>query len=102
MLGDFDGRRFSYNDSERGERTRETSATLEETLNTDWLTEQDAELLEGLMVSTNVEVVENADTDYTQGVVIADNSFVRKTVANDKMIQYTIKIKYANPLNTNS
>ena len=54
------------------------------------------------MVSTNVEVVENADTDYTQGVVIADNSFVRKTVANDKMIQYTIKIKYANPLNTNS
>ena len=86
----------------RGKQTRQTTATLKETLNTDWITEQDAQLLEGLIMSTNVEMVENADTDYTQGVMVTDTSFVRKTVANDKMIQYTIKIEYANNINTNS
>ena len=54
-------------------------------------------------MSTNVEVIENADTDYTVPVMVTDTSFVRKTVANDKIqIQYTIQIEYANPLNTNS
>ena len=47
-------------------------------------------------------MVENADTEFTQGVMVTDTSFVRKTVANDKMIQYTIKIEYANNINTNS
>ena len=102
MIGTFDQSRFSYNDSQRGQTTRQTSAILEETLNTDWITEQDAQLLEKLMVSTNVEMVENADTTYTQGVMVTDSSFVRKTIANDKMIQYTIKIQYANNINTNS
>ena len=102
LIGEFNQSRFSYSNSSRGENTRQTSATLEETLNTDWITEQDAELLEKLIVSTNVEIVENSDTEFTQGVMVADSSFVRKTIANDKMIRYTIKIKYANPLNTNS
>ena len=53
-------------------------------------------------MSTDVQIVENADTDFTEGVMITDNSFVKKTVANDKMIKYTINIEYANPVNTNS
>ena len=102
MLGNFGEEKYSYADTQRGEKTRQTTATLEETLNTDWITEQDAQLLEGLIMSTNVEIVENADTEFSQGVMVTDSSFVRKTVANDKMIQYTIKIKYANNINTNS
>tara|TARA_R110000824_G_scaffold296451_4_gene484721 strand:- start:1632 stop:3146 length:1515 start_codon:yes stop_codon:yes gene_type:complete len=102
MLGNFNREYFTYNDSQRGKATRQTTAMLQETLNTDWLTEQDAQLLEKLLVSTNVEMVENADTTYTQPVMVTDSSFVRKTVANDKMIQYTIKIDYANNINTNS
>ena len=48
-------------------------------------------------------MIENSDTTYTVGVMVTDSSFVRKTQANDGMrIQYTIKIEYANPLNTNS
>ena len=54
-------------------------------------------------MSTNVQIVENADTDYTVPVLITDKSIVRKTQANDGVkIQYTINIEYANPLNTNS
>ena len=53
-------------------------------------------------MSTDVYIVENADTTYTEPVMITDSSFVRKTVANNKMIQYVINIEYANPVNTNS
>ena len=49
-----------------------------------------------------VDIVENMDTEFTQGVVITDSSFIKKTSANDKLIQYTINIEYANPINTNS
>ena len=53
-------------------------------------------------MSTDVYIVENDDTTYTEAVMVTDSSFVKKTVANDKMIQYTINIEYANPINTNS
>ena len=66
-------------------------------------TQKPIKLLEKLIISNDVFIVENADTDYTVPVIIRDSSFVRKTVANDKVkIQYTIQIEYANPLNTNS
>ena len=58
--------------------------------------------MEKLIMSTDVYIVENEDTEFTQGVMITDSSIVKKTVANDKMIQYTIQIEYANPINTNS
>ena len=53
-------------------------------------------------MSTNVYIIENSDTEFTQGVLITDSSIVKKTVANDRLIQYTINIEYANPINTNS
>ena len=76
---------------------------LRETLNTDWISEEETTLLESLLMSTNVNIIENADTTYTVPVMITDTNFVRKTVANEGVkIQYTINIEYANPLNTNS
>ena len=102
IMGKFNASKWYYNNTMRGKKTRQVTAVLKETLNTDWITEQDANLLEKLIMSTDVYIVENADTTYTQGVMITDSSFVRKTRANDKMIQYTIQIEYANPINTNS
>ena len=102
MLGDFNNTMYSYDNFGRGKKTRTTTAILKETLQTDWISEADAVLLENLIMSTNVQIVENADTDYTVPVMVSDKSFVKKTVANDKMIKYTINIEYANPINTNS
>ena len=102
IMGRFNASKWYYNNTMRGKKTRQTTAILKETLNTDWITEQDGNLLEKLIMSTDVYIVENTDTTYTEGVMITDSSFVRKTRANDKMIQYTIKIEYANPINTNS
>tara|TARA_R100000655_G_scaffold34536_2_gene67197 strand:- start:6211 stop:7674 length:1464 start_codon:yes stop_codon:yes gene_type:complete len=102
MLGTFNKSRWRYNNTQRGKTTRQTTAILKETIQTDWISEQDANLLEKCIYSTDVYVVENADTTYTEGVIVTDSSFVKKTVANDRLIQYTINIEYANPINTNS
>ena len=102
IVGRFNASKWYYNNTMRGKKTREVTAVLKETLNTDWIPESQAELLEKLIMSSSVYIIENADTTYTEPVTITDSSFVRKTVANDKMIQYTIQIEYANPINTNS
>jgi len=86
----------------RGITTRQTTAILKEQLNTDWITENEGILIEKLIMSTNVEIVQNVDTEFTQGVIITDSNYIKKTSANDKLIQYTINIEYANPINTNS
>ena len=102
MLGTFNKSLWRYNNTQRGKTTRQTTAILKETLNTDWITEAQGSLIEKLIMSADVYIVENADTTYTEPVIITDTSFVKKTSANDKMIQYTINIEYANPVNTNS
>jgi len=102
IMGRFNASKWYYNNTMRGKKTREVTAVLKETLNTDWMTEDQAFLLEKLVMSTDVYIVENADTEFTQGVMIADSSIVKKTRANDKLIKYTIQIEYANNVNTNS
>ena len=102
MIGTFNKSKWRYNNTQRGKTTRQTTAILKETIQTDWISEQDANLLEKCIYSTDVYIVENAETDFTEAVVVTDSSFVKKTVANDKLIQYTINIEYANPINTNS
>ena len=102
MLGTFNKSQWRYNNTQRGKTTRRTTAVLTETINTDWIKEEDTILIEKLIMSTDVYIVENSDTDFTEGVLITDSSFIKKTTANDKMIQYTINIEYANPVNTNS
>lgn len=102
LIGTYNKSVWRYNDTQRGKTTRQTTASLKETLNTDWLSENEATLMEKLLMSTNVYIIENSDTEFTQGVLITDSSIVKKTVANDRLIQYTINIEYANPINTNS
>ena len=102
MIGDFNRTKYSYNNFEGGKKVSRTTASLSETLNTDWITEDEAVLLENLMKATKVNIVENDYTTYTVPVLVTDTNFIKKTVANDKMIKYTINIEYANPINTNS
>ena len=102
VLGTFNKSTWRYDNTQRGKTTRRTSAILKETLQTDWIAEELSPFIEKLIYSKNVQIVENKDTEFTEGVIVTDSSFVRKTKANDKLIQYTINIEYANPINTNS
>ena len=102
LLGNFGGEYYSYNNTGRGKTTRKTTSILKETLNTEFINDQEAQLLESLFTSTRVDIVENDDTSYTESVIITDTSFVKKTIANNRLVQYTINIEYANPRNTNN
>ena len=102
LIGTFNKSKWRYDDYQRGTTVRQTTAKLKETLNTDWITEEQATLIEKLLMSTDVYVIENADTEFTQAVIVTSSSHIRKTVANDKLIQYSVDIEYANNLNTNS
>lgn len=102
LIGYYSSSKFFYNNTQRGNTVRSTEATLTETLKTDWISEEDATLLQSLIKSNEVQIVQNTDTEFTQGVNIVDTNFTVKTQANDKLIQYTIQIEYANNINTNS
>jgi hypothetical protein len=102
LVGNFSSDMYSYDNFGRGKNTRKVTAIVKETINTDYITEEDGQLLEKLLFSKNVMIIENADTTYTVPVMITDNSMIRKTRSNDTLIKYTINIEYANPINTNS
>tara|TARA_R100000664_G_scaffold32521_1_gene47586 strand:- start:233 stop:1702 length:1470 start_codon:yes stop_codon:yes gene_type:complete len=103
LLGEYNSTAYSYNNFDSTRKVRKTDAILKETLNTDWISEEDAELLEKCVMSTDVFIIENADTDYTVPVLVTNTSIIRKTNANDGIkIKYTINIEYSNPLNTNN
>ena len=102
MLGHFNKSKYYYMNFGKGQAVRQTTAKKKETLNTDFISEADGHLIEKLLMSTSVFVVKNDSTQTTESVIVTDSSFVKKTVANDKLIQYSISIEYANELNTNS
>ena len=102
MLGIFNKSKYRYSDWDKGKAIRQTSAIRKETLNTDYLDAEQASLIKECMLSTDVYIVENVDTQFTQSVLVTDSSYIKKTVANDKLIQYSIQIEYSNEVNTNS
>tara|TARA_R110002020_G_scaffold24732_2_gene81014 strand:+ start:1238 stop:2749 length:1512 start_codon:yes stop_codon:yes gene_type:complete len=102
MLGFFNGSKYRYDNTDRGVTTRKVSAKMSETLQTDYISEEMVPFIETLLLSKRVDSVKIEDDEYYQPVIIKDSSFVRKTSANNNLIQYTIKIEYANYINTNT
>tara|TARA_R100000458_G_scaffold59701_2_gene71246 strand:+ start:70 stop:1581 length:1512 start_codon:yes stop_codon:yes gene_type:complete len=102
MLGFFQGSKYRYDDTDRGVTTKKVTAKLTETLQTDYITEEMVPFIETMLLSKRVDVIQTENDRYTVPVIIKDSSFVRKTTANDNLIQYTVKIEYAHPINTNT
>ena len=102
MIGIFNKSKYRYSNWDKGQSIRQTTATKKETLNTDYILEEQAILIEKLLMSTDVYLVQNSNRSQTHSVIVTDSSYIKKTVANDKLIQYTINIEYSNNVNTNS
>ena len=102
VIGIFNKSKYRYSNWDKGQAVRETSAIRKETLNTGYLDAEQASLVKECLLSTDVYVVQNVNTGITQSVIVTDSSYVKKTVANDKLIQYTVNIEYSNNVNTNS
>ena len=102
VIGIFNKSKYRYSNWDKGQAIRETSAVRKETLNTGYLDAEQASLIKECLFSTDVYIVSNVDTQFTQSVIVTDSSYIKKTVANDNLIQYTVQIEYSNNVNTNS
>jgi hypothetical protein len=86
------------------------NATERITMNTDFVSEDFNTIFEELVNSPEVYMLEGFQTDDSQAVLntyvtpvrLTTSSFTKKTVANDKLIQYTFDIEKSKTLRTQS
>ena len=80
-------------------------------MNTDFVTENDTVMFEELINSPEVYVLGTFNDDdgdnlilntYVTPARITTSSFIRKTIANDKLMQYTFEVEKSKTLRTQS
>ena len=85
-----------------GKKVLNNVANEEITVNSDWLTDEESIWLEQLFTSSDVFILNKNDlNDLTQGyvrkylepVLVKSTTNIRKTKANDKMVQYSIDLE---------
>ena len=93
-----------------GKKSFRMNATEKITMNTDFVSEDDNVMFEELINSPEVYLLEGFQTDvtdpllnqYVTPVRLTTSSFTRKTVANDRLMQYTFEIEKSKTLRTQS
>ena len=84
-----------------GKKNFRVNSTEKIKLNTDFVTEEEGVWFEQLINSNEVYVLEGFQSDrpfsslntYVQPTTVTNSSYVRKTIANDKLMQYTFEIE---------
>ena len=79
-------------------------------MNTDFFSESESEWFEELINSPEVYILEGFQTDasnsalnnYVIPVRLTTSSYTKKTVANDKLMQYTFEVEKSKTLRTQS
>ena len=79
-------------------------------MNTDFVNESESQWFEELINSPEVYILEGFQTDsaksalnqYVTPVRLITSSYTRKTVANDKLMQYTFEVEKSKTLRTQS
>lgn len=102
ITGNWNSSKFRL-DGHTGGKKYFTNNTKESiTLNTDYITEEEAIWLEELFNSNDVYILQQRSTDnanegylrkYVKPTTITNSSHTRKTKANDRLIQYTFNIE---------
>jgi hypothetical protein len=105
----------SWNDSmyrvqgfKGGEKSFRRNATERIKMNTDFVNEAEGEWLEELINSPEVYMLEGYQTDLAQPVLnnyvtpvrLTTSSYIRKTIANDRLMQYTFEVEKSKTLRT--
>ena len=101
---------FKISDYKGGKKNFRVNSTEKIRLNTDFVTEAEGVWFEELINSTEVYIVNGFSTDvsntitnkYIDPVVLTTSSYVKKTIANDKLMQYTIEIEKSKMKRTQS
>ena len=94
-----------------GKKAFRVNATEKIVMNTDFVNESESEWFEELINSPEVYILEgyenivettSALTQYVTPVRLLTSNFTKKTVANDKLIQYTFEVEKSKTLRTQS
>ena len=93
-----------------GKKAFRVNATEKVTMNTDFVNESESQWFEELVNSPEVYILEGFQTDsaksalnqYVTPVRLITSSYTRKTVANDKLMQYTFEVEKSKTLRTQS
>ena len=101
---------FKISDYKGGKKNFRVNSTEKIKLNTGFVTEAEGVWLEELINSTEVYIVNGFSDDtantitnkYIDPVVLTTSSYVKKTIANDKVMQYTIEIEKSKMQRTQS
>jgi len=93
LLGGFNGTGWGYNSTDRGRVNINTTVKNQLTLNSNWLTEAEANYLQELYTSPDVYITENGQL---WPVIVKTNSYRIVTKNNKKNIKIEIVIEYAN------
>ena len=91
-----------------GEKSFRVNATEKIKMNTDFVNEAESEWFEELINSPEVYILEGYQTDLAQPVLnnyvipvrLTTSSYIRKTIANDKLMQYTFEVEKSKTLRT--
>ena len=84
-----------------GKKNFRVNSTEKIKINTDFVTEAEGVWFEELINSSEVYIVNGYEDDvkytitnkYIEPVVLTTSSYVKKTIANDKLMQYTFEIE---------
>ena len=103
MSGSWNESRYSIDGFKGGKKNFRVNSTEKIRVNTDFVTEADAVWFEELVNSQQVYIINGYDSvetppyntmtnKYVEPVLITTSSYTRKTIANDKLIQYTFEM----------
>ena len=85
---------WGYTTHARGTTTYDIKSTKSITCTSDWLNDEQVELMHILLTSPDVYYIDEAGV--YRAITITTNSFEEKKRVNDKLLNYTITFEYAN------
>jgi len=110
LEGTWNQSKYRLDSFRGGKKAFRVNAMEKITMNTDFVTEADAVIFEELINSPEVYLLKGYQTDnarsvlnqYVTPVRITTSNFTTKTIANDKLMQYTFEIEKSKTLRTQS
>ena len=110
LAGTWNEANYRVNSYKGGKKAFRVNATEKITMNTNFVSESENVMFEELINSPEVYILEGYKTDapfaalnqYVIPVRLTTSSFTKKTVANDKLIQYSFEVEKSKTLRTQS
>ena len=110
LKGTWNDSKYRLDSFKGGKKTFRVNSMEKITMNTDFITEEESIWLEEFINSPEAYILNGFQTDnsfaalntYVTPVRLMTTSYTRKTIANDKLIQYTFEVEKTKTLRTQS